>query len=184
MKTRIIFISTILLFVTSQIVIAQNNSFVPDDFKVPDTLENEYFRIRMLTINDVVKDYDAVMTSLDHLQGIFGPKSKWPTKDLTLEQDLIDLGWHQKEFQRRSSFTYTVVRLDESEVIGCIYIFPTNKGDYNAEITMWVRSSVLEEGLDSILFNTVKQWINEEWPFNKAAYPGRDISWDEWESMK
>ena len=52
--------------------------FVPTRFKVPERLKTDKFLLRMLTINDVVKDYDAVMTSIDHLQGIFGPKSKWP----------------------------------------------------------------------------------------------------------
>ena len=165
-------------------ILSQNNLFILSDFKIPNTLENQYFRIRMLTVNDVIKDYDAVMTSIDHLQGIFGPHSKWPSKDLSLEQDLIDLGWHQKEFQRRTSFAYTVVTLDESMVIGCLYIFPTNKGDFNAEVTMWVRSSVLKDGLDAILFNTVKKWLNEEWPFKKTAYPGREISWEDWELLK
>jgi len=173
----------IILTILPQVVCTQNNHFVPDDFAAPDTLENEHFRIRMLTVNDVVKDYDAVMSSIDHLKKMY-PSSNWPSKDLTREQDLIDLGWHQKEFQMRSSFTYTVVELDESKVIGCIYIFPTNKGDYNAEITMWVRSSVLKEGLDSILFNTVKHWIIKEWPFDKVAYPGRVITWKEWELLK
>jgi len=81
-------------------------SFIPADFEIPIVLENDHFRIRTLTVNDVIKDYDAVMSSLNHLQGIFGPNSTWPEADLTLEQDLIDLGWHQKEFQIRSSFAY------------------------------------------------------------------------------
>jgi len=183
MNKILTFLILILPLGLNHTVMAQNKPFMPAEFKVPDTLQNEHFRLRMLLVNDVVKDYDAVMSSIEHLQEMF-PNSSWPTKDLTLEQDLIDLGWHQKEFQLRSSFTYTVVRLDESEVLGCIYIFPTDIGDYNAKITMWVRSSVLEEGLDSILFNTVKQWINEEWPFKKVAYPGREINWDDWDSMK
>ena len=184
MKNRTAILTCIIAIVLSITTFSQTNPFVPSDFKIPDTLENKYFRIRMLTVNDVVKDYDAVMTSIDHLRGVFGPISKWPSKDLTLEQDLIDLGWHQKEFQRRSSFTYTVVTLDESKVIGCLYIFPTNKSDFNASITMWVRTSVLDAGLDTILFNSVKQWISREWPFNKVAYPGRDISWEEWEILE
>ena len=163
----------------SKFPFAQNNPFVPSDFEIPVSLENPYFRIRMLTVNDVVKDYDAVMTSIDHLQKMF-PLWNWPTKDLTLEQDLIDLGWHQKEFQRRSSFTYTVVTLDESQVLGCLYIYPTDKREYDAMITMWVRASVLEKGLDTILFNTVKKWIAEEWPFKNVAYPGREIGWEDW----
>ena len=183
MIKSVISLTAFVLFVLPQLLVSQNEQFVPADFNVPDTLENEYFRIRMLTVNDVVKDYDAVMSSIDHLQGVFGPDSKWPSKELTFEQDLIDLGWHQKEFQIRSSFTYTVVRPDESVVIGCIYIFPTRKADFDAVITMWVRTSVLEEGLDPILFETVKQWVNDKWPFKNVAYPGRSISWEEWGSM-
>ncbi len=167
------------LMVLPQIIMAQNTPFVPLDFNVPDTLENEHFRIRMLTINDVVKDYEAVMTSIDHLQEMY-PSSSWPSHELTLEQDLIDLGWHQKEFQRRTSFAYTVVSLDEREVLGCLYINPTTKEDYEASITMWVRSSVLDKGLDPILFETVKSWIEEAWPYKKVAYPGREIGWEQW----
>ena len=103
---------------------------------------------------------------------------------MTFEQDLIDLGWHQKEFQRRSSFAYTVVTLDESQVIGCVYIFSTTKGDFDATVLMWVRASVLDAGLDTILYKSVKQWLSQEWPFIKVAFLGRDIGWEEWELLK
>lgn len=33
--------------------------FLEPEFKVPATLETERFRLRMLTVGDVVKDYDA-----------------------------------------------------------------------------------------------------------------------------
>ena len=46
------------------------------------------------------------MTSREQLWEQFGQGWGWPSEDLTLEQDLIDLAWHQKEAQRRSSFTY------------------------------------------------------------------------------
>jgi hypothetical protein len=100
---------------------------VAPDFEIPQVLETDKFRLRMLTVNDVVKDYDAVMTSVDHLKGVFGPHSNWPSKELTFEQDLIDLGWHQKEFQRRTSFAYTVMNLKESKCLGCVYIAPLRK---------------------------------------------------------
>ena len=165
------------------ICFSQSGPFVPQNFDVPDTLENKYFRLRMLTVNDVVKDYDAVMTSIDQLQKMY-PNSNWPTSELTLEQDLIDLGWHQKEFQIRRSFAYTVVSLDEKQVLGCLYINPTTKGDYDANVTMWVRTSMLDKGLDKILFDTVRNWIARDWPFKKVAYPGREISWEAWKQVK
>lgn len=157
---------------------------VPPDFKVSKVLETDKFRLRMLSVNDVVKDYDAVMASIDHLQGIFGPRSKWPSPDLTFEQDLIDLGWHQKEFQMRSSFAYTVMNLDESRCLGCVYIFPPTKASFEVEVYMWVRKSEYDKGLDPILFKTVKQWVEEKWPFKKVAYPGREIDWDNWKKLK
>jgi len=158
--------------------------FIPTDFQVPEKLETDKFRLRMLRATDVVKDYDAVMTSIDHLQGIFGPRSKWPSKDLTFEQDLIDLGWHQKEFQTRSSFAYTVMNLDESQCLGCMYIFQPRKENFDAEVYMWVRKSTYDDGLDPVFYETVKKWIAEKWPFKKVAYPGREISWDKWNKLK
>ena len=184
MINKLLTLTFIIIFGLPFTLLSQPKPFVPAEFKIPDTLETSHFRARMLTINDVVKDYDAVMTSIDHLQGVFGPKSKWPSKDLTFEQDLIDLGWHQKEFQTRRSFAYTVVSLDESQVIGCLYINPTTKSDYEASVIMWVRTSVLNNGVDTILFNSVKQWIKGTWPFKKVAYPGREIKWEEWYSLK
>ena len=157
-----------------------SDTFVPADFQIPELLETKKFRIRPLTINDVVKDYDAVMSSLDHLQGVFGPYSTWPSPDLTLEQDLIDLGWHQKEFQNRTSFAYTVVSLDEERVLGCLYIDPANRDDFDATLIMWVRADIVDDGYDECLFKTVKEWIANEWPFQKPGYPGRTINWNEW----
>ncbi len=154
--------------------------FVPDSLTVPAGLETDEFRIRMLTVSDVVKDYDAVMSSVDHLRGVFGPESSWPSADLSLEQDLIDLGWHQKEFQIGRAFAYTVVSLDESRCLGCIYIDPSEKAGYDARIVLWVRASEVARGLDQRLFAAVKNWLAERWWFRSAAFPGRDISWQEW----
>ena len=146
---------------------------VPKEFEVPTVLETSSFRLRMLTVNDVVKDYDAVMSSLEHLQkqDVFG--GTWPRSTLTLEQDLIDLGWHQKEFQTRRSFAYTVMSLDESQCLGCVYIVPSEKAGVDAEVYLWVRGSEYERGTDPVLFAAVKDWITEVWPFQTVEYPGR-----------
>jgi len=184
MKNIIVLLTITGLFVLPQLAFSQSDSFVPKDFVVPEMLQNEHLRIRMLTVNDVVKDYDAIMTSIPYLRAMFYPTWDWPTEDLTLEQNLIDLGWHQKEFQMRSSFAYTVVSLDERRVLGAIYIDPTTKADYDAEIYMWVRQSEVANGLDAILFTTVKTWVESEWPFKNPAYPIREISMDKWNSIE
>ena len=145
-------------------------SLVPDDFDVPAGMETDHYRLRMLTVNDVVKDYDAVMSSVDHLRGVFDSALQWP-QGLTLEQDLIDLGWHQKEFQKRSSFAFTVMSLDEERCLGCVYIYPSETAD--ADVFMWVRQDE-HEALDRDLFDTVRRWVAEAWPFENVRYPGRE----------
>ena len=159
---------------------SESKPFVPKEFDVPQTLETDEFRLRMLTVNDVVKDYDAVMSSVAHCKTIWG--GRWPV-GLTLEQNLIDLGWHQKEFQTRRSFAYTVVKPDESVVLGCVYIEPTKKPSYDAEVYLWARQSELENGLEDRLYATVRSWISRDWPFEAVAYPGRAIGWNEWNKL-
>jgi hypothetical protein len=158
-------------------------AFLPKEFVVPEVVETDRFRIRPLTIHDVVKDYDAVMSSREHLWQIFGEAWGWPPEDLSLEQDLIDLGWHQKEFQLRQSFDYAVMSLDEKRVLGCVYIDPPAKTGFDAEVYFWVRQSELATGLDTFLFEIVKRWLADAWPFTRVAYPGREISWEAWEAL-
>ena len=158
-------------------------SFLPDGFEVPEELLTERYQIRPITIHDVVKDYDAVMSSREHLWEMFGEQWGWPPEDLTLEQDLIDLGWHQKEFQLRSSFDFAVISLDEARLLGCVYVDPPTKTGFDAEVYLWVRQSELASGLDAHLFQTVKDWMREKWPFERIAYPGREMSWKEWDDI-
>ncbi len=46
--------------------------FVPEDFEIPASLETEFFRLRMLSVDDVEKDYEAVIESRELLQTKFG----------------------------------------------------------------------------------------------------------------
>ncbi|MCH9693450.1 MAG: GNAT family N-acetyltransferase [Gammaproteobacteria bacterium] len=155
--------------------------FVSSDFSVPKVLETAEFRLRMLTIDDVDKDYAAVMSSIDHLRNIW-PGSDWPD-GLTIEQNLIDLDRHQMEFIERTAFAYTLVTLDESMVIGCVYVDPTRKRGFDAEVYFWVRESELDNGLEDRLFNTLVEWLGEHWGFENPGFPGRLNAWVEWNAI-
>ena len=45
---------------------------------------------------------------------------------------------------------------------------------------MWVRQSRVEEGLDEHLFEAVESWIEDFWPLENPAYPGRRIAFEDW----
>ena len=143
-----------------------NTNFIPLDFVVPTFAETSFFKLRPLTIHHVVKDYDAVMTSRDHLWRRFGGVWGWPAADLTLEQDLIDLAWHQKEFQTKSSFAYSVLNLEESQVLGCVYLYPPKLQDVDVEIWFWIRQGELANNLEQELYCFITSWLNISWPFN------------------
>ena len=147
------------------------NQFVPDDFEIPSLLETDRFRLRMLSVDDVEKDYEAVIESRQLLHTMFG--DPWPKPGFTLEENLADLERHQQEFLSRKAFAYTVVSLDETRVLGCVYINPPETTDSDAVVVMWVRQTEYDKGLDEILFNTVRDWISSGWPFKKVDYPGR-----------
>jgi hypothetical protein len=139
---------------------------VAEDFDVPAGLEHERFRLRMLTVDDVVKDFDAISSRVDH-HGV--PQPRFVP---TIELNLVDLGWHQKEFELRRSFAYTVVAPDESEVLGCVYLYPSETHD--ARVKLWVRTSAWADGLDPVLEATVRAWVATQWPFERVTFEERD----------
>jgi hypothetical protein len=158
-------------------------TFLPPEHPIPPGFEGRGFRARPITIHDAVKDYDAVMTSADHLRERF-PLWNWPPDDgLSLEEDLIDLAWHQKEAELKRSFNYVVLSPDESRVLGCVYVDPPEKQGADAEVTFWVRVEEAETGLEQELERVVRQWIATEWPFERVRWPGLEISWQEWDRL-
>jgi hypothetical protein len=142
-----------------------SDKLVPGDFAVPETLEHPRFRLRKLTIHDVDKDLEAIH------ERVLKDGTPDPWLDTTREENLVDLGWHQKEFELRRSFAYTVVTPDEGRVFGCVYLYPHEEAD--VEVRMWVRRSAWEEGLDPELERAVRAWIEEEWPFERVLYRDR-----------
>jgi hypothetical protein len=146
-------------------------TFVPPDFVVPLVYEAADFRLRMLSAADVHKDYEAVMESATLLRTMFG--GEWPAADFTREDNLRGLVEHQEEFERREAFAYTVVSLDETTCLGCVYINPPRGQPTDARVYLWVRQQAYEAGLDGVLFHTVKEWLAVAWPFSRVLFPGR-----------
>ena len=119
----------------------------------------------MLSVDDVVKDFDAICDRVDH-EG-----QPQPPFVPTVAENLVDLGWHQKEFELRRSFAYTVVAPDESQVLGCVYLNPSETHD--VRVRMWVRRGAWAAGLDQLLEAAVREWVDREWPFQGVDWADR-----------
>jgi hypothetical protein len=152
--------------------------FVPQDFIVPTSLVTDQYILEMLTPLVAEIDYNAVMSSKSRLRSVFEQNDDWPQDDMTLEFNIKDLVQHKKEFRARQAFAFTVLNPAREKCLGCIYIDPPTVSEFDCEVYLWVRDSHIH--LDDDLFQNVKQWLQEEWPFKSIAFPGREISWDAW----
>lgn len=147
--------------------------FLSKDFVVPAIVDAGTFRLRPITIHDAFRDYDAVMSSREHLWARFGDAWGWPAADLSLEQNIVDLGWHQKEFQLRSSFDYVVASRDGARQLGCVYVDPPDDESVDAGVWYWARASELASGLEDRIAAFLPGWLADAWSFRVVDINGR-----------
>lgn len=143
--------------------------FVPDDFEVPRELHGDGFRLEPLTVAHNEADHAAWMSSIDHIHASPGFEDRpWPS-EMSLEENAEDLRQHEQDWHARTGFTYTV--LDPGgDVIGCVYIYPSDEEQFDAAVRSWVRSDHGE--LDIPLRRTVARWLERDWPFEEIRYAG------------
>ncbi|MCV7419578.1 N-acetyltransferase [Mycobacterium yunnanensis] len=144
---------------------------VPEDFDVPRELRSARFRLEPLGPQHNTADLNAWTASIDHIKGTPGFDGwGWPPDDgLSAEDNLVDLVRHADEFDRRVAFAYTVLRPQDDDVIGCLYLDPGPRPG-SVAVRSWVRADVAE--LDTILRNEVRKWLSTAWPFDEVVYAG------------
>ena len=145
---------------------------VPDDFDPPAGLTTPQFRLEPLGPQHNEADYAAWTSSMQHIRDTPGfATGSWP-RDMTIDQNRDDLLRHQRDFQARTGFTYTVLG-DDDDVIGCVYIYPLEPDPEPgaAHVESWVRADRAE--LDLPLRGAVRDWLASAWPFRRIDYAER-----------
>jgi hypothetical protein len=148
--------------------------FVPPDFGVPHGLNAELFRLEPLGPQHNSADYAAWTSSMEHIRATPGfTGTAWP-RPMTLADNLRDLERHAKDFHERRGFTYTVLDTSTGDVVGCVYIYPPRggaTGERRATVESWVRAD--HAALDPELYDTVRTWVERDWPFESIEYAPR-----------
>lgn len=162
---------------------ASTPSPVPADFDVPMLAEGDGFKLVPLGPDVVEVDYDAYMSSIEHLQTTYTRDTSWPREDISDADALLDMEYEEARFRERRSFAYSVLTPDGSRARGSVYVRPSPLEEYDAVVRMWVTEADYEAGFDAELYEWVKRWIESEWPFDSVAYPGRAIAWGDWDAM-
>ena len=116
--------------------------------------------MRALGVADLDRDFSAVMESAADIKAAH-PGSSWPD-GLTQDRNLIDLAWHQREFEARRSFAW-VMEDEAGAYLGCLYVYPSIAGEAAADVVWWWRSGV---AADRAAFRAaVADWLaGEDWP--------------------
>jgi Acetyltransferase (GNAT) domain len=156
-------------------------AFVPDAFAVPRELVTRDFRLEPLGPQHNASDYEAWMSSIDHIRATPGFQrisatpgfgdSTWPDPEMTLEENLADLRRHAEDFAQRAGFTYTVLARGSDRIIGCVYIYPSDGADGAVDVRSWVRADQADR--DIALHDAVAAWLNNAWPFTAIRYAPR-----------
>jgi RimJ/RimL family protein N-acetyltransferase len=145
---------------------------IPLSHPIPLGFERDQFVLRPITIHDVIRDFDAVNSSVELLRLRFYESWGWPPEEpQSIEDAMIELAWHQKEAELRRSFNYAIVTPDEKRALGCVYVDPPEDeaGGHDAWIDWWVRTDSAE--LEPLVEEAVRGWIAAEWPFTNPRWP-------------
>jgi RimJ/RimL family protein N-acetyltransferase len=155
--------------------------WLPEDFTHPTRVELPTgHHLRPIRASDVDLDMPAVMGSRERLWSIYGEAWGWPPATMTHEQDREDLAHHEAEIEAHESFNYALFDRDETALLGCVYIDPTDKPGADADISWWVVDELVGSDVELALDELVPRWIAAEWPLERPRYVGRDLTWDEW----
>jgi hypothetical protein len=159
------------------------SAFIPDDFEPPVLVESDEFKLIPLGPELVEVDFEAYMSSIKHLQSTFSRSGSWPHEDISDEDAMQDMLNEEERFNSRESFAYAVLTPDGQRELGCVYVRPSSKDGYDAQVSLWVTKADFDAGFDEELYTWTKRWLEESWPFENVAYPGRAIDWATWDAM-
>lgn len=158
------------------------SSFIPAGFNAPTLVETAQFKMVPLGPDLVKIDFDAYMSSIEHLQKTFSRSADWPHNGISATDAMRDMETEQARFRKRTSFAYAVLTKDGRRERGSVYVSPTPVAGYDAMVKLWVTKAEYDAGFDAELFAWVTTWMQKDWPFAKIVYPGRSLTWEEWDS--
>ena len=156
--------------------------FVAPDFAVPTLAQTPAFKVEPLGPALVRIDFDAYMSSIEHLQKTFTRSAAWPTAGISDADAMKDMETEAARFKARESFAYSVLTPDGTRERGCIYVSPSPVPGYDAQVQIWVTKAEYDAGFDAELYAWARQWVKTAWPFKKVAWPGRAIDWGTWDA--
>jgi RimJ/RimL family protein N-acetyltransferase len=118
--------------------------------------------MRPIRAADAEIDLPAVMGARDRLFAQYGEAWGWPPESMSVEVDRADLAHHEDEMRAREGFNYAILDADEGELLGCVYIYPSD-ADADADVSWWLVDAALGSELERSLEEVVPAWLADTW---------------------
>ena len=144
--------------------------FVAADFVVPPSLKTKNYKLAPLGPELVKQDYEAYMSSIEHLQKTF-TDGTWPNEKVTMADAVKDLEGEAALIKARKAFNYAVLTLDGKRELGCVYIGPSKVAGQDAQVRIWVTKAEFDKGFETQLRAEIKAWIAKSWAFKNVGWP-------------
>ncbi|MFO0995081.1 MAG: hypothetical protein U1F33_00250 [Alphaproteobacteria bacterium] len=157
---------------------------VPDDFAVPEVADHPKFHLHPLRLKDAPEDYAAIMQDYRGHLAAFSDEPDLSGKGrYDLHYNMQQLGWHEQEFYKRTSFTYVIRGKDSTRPSyrGCVYLMPSPKRDHDVVVYLWVTDAGDDLEADVLAFT--KRWLKNAWPFEYPVFPRAEMSMDEFNKL-
>jgi hypothetical protein len=152
------------------------NTLVPAGYPVPSVVRDAGWHLEVMTLRHVLRDFQCFLENREHLEvGMKRYETDWEwvwPPGLTLEEDVVEMGWCHGSFRRRSAFCYMLLADDGSRSLGCVYLFPTDE-PHDVRLEFWVTEKAFNDGLESDLAEFLRRWLSETWPFERVRWPER-----------
>jgi hypothetical protein len=153
---------------------------LPADFSAPARLTYEDVVATTLGRDDLEDDVRGINSSLELIRRTRG--GGWPEGPVTEDFNYVDLVWHEQEFREGTSFSY-VVREDKGNYLGCAYLYPMGTrtelteelAKHDVDVSWWVTTDAYERGYYEKLYEALKRWVVEDYPFKNPFYSNREL---------
>ncbi len=150
-----------------------------DNKKIPKKVKSKSFTAVILSVKHTEEDFKHVIENEKLIKSTRGNAGSWPNpKTLTLEENRIDLSWHQREFENNESFAYLLQDIN-GKYMGCAYLYPMNfrskipdAKKYEVDFSFWL----VREFYDLGYYESVKtEWLEhlKKFGFKKVYYSNK-----------
>jgi hypothetical protein len=152
---------------------------LPPGFEPPRELTYADVRASTLTREDLGDDVAGINASLELIRRTRGG---WPSEAVTVEDDYVDLVWHELEFRERTSFAYVLRRAD-GRYLGCAYLYPMGRRvtlsdelvRHDVDASWWVTTEAYEQGWYGKVYEALGAWLASEFPFTNPYFSNAEI---------